>query len=931
MTFLAQVARQILQQTDVELVNTVIILPNKRATRMLQKQLALEIGRPFFLPAILTINEFIESLSPRKKLTQTELLVKLYNVYRRSGEPKYKDFHSFLSWAEIYLQDIHEIDMQLADASVIFRNLSDVKDMETSFGRDQLTEHQQYYLRFYTSLKDLYRQFNLELERESTGYEGAIYKDVACNIEQYSGKYDFRRYIFAGLSFLTPAETEIIRFYIREWKAELLFDFDKFYEESQSELLQTLKKELPLDELHWIHNDFAGIAKQITETGVSGKIPQILYVIEKINEIRKREGNLDNTVLVLADESLILPFMHFYDCQDANLTMGYPIIHTPAYHLLQSLVALAGNSRRFRDIEKNSELLIYHKDLTALFRNPLLRHCFGTEDHYEQWMRDLTGSNRIFFKIDEIPEISFFKLDFIRDTGVLFLQGLTESFLSFSMLFTEDSPFYEGIQLINEGLRQTGLFLEELNKEEEFDFSTLEYFLQQIIGKISVPLRGNMETGLQVMGLLETRALDFKNVIILSVNEGIIPMGKSQNSLILYDIKKYFNLPTYQQKDKIYAYHFFRLLQRAQNIYLIYNNDSSNTLAEKSRFLSQLEFEVKSRGLTGSIELRSDQISLLPVTGKDESVVIAKDRQVMEKLYDKTYSPTSLSVFIRCPLQFYLAEIEKISPVRTIQENIEQKVTGTILHNILEDICRKLQAQPDSFMDIIDRELKDIDSTIEKSFSDHEDVRGQDQTRGKLFLATQMVKRNLVSYLTLIRDEYREMPFDIVGIEQAFTSILTVGDKQVKLYGKADRIDRRGDQVIILDYKTGKVDPRELKYEEMETVFTESDKSKLFQLLMYGYLYDQTDHHFKRNAESVSCGIISFRTVNKNDGEYTLMPKFPDSQGKLTELITEDILETFGRSLQDLIANILDDSIPFSQTGNRDHCKYCDYTDFCGR
>ena len=292
-----------------------------------------------------------------------------------------------------------------------------------------------------------------------------------------------------------------------------------------------------------------------------------------------------------------------------------------------------------------------------------------------------------------------------------------QSFLSLLSTQTADAKAkhfdHYCLSLLCDNLQQA------LNHIQEFDPKLIDlessiFILNKLIQRISIPLKGSPSEGLQIMGLLETRALDFKNIIMLSVNEGTLPAGRSNNSLILHEVKKYFNLPTYQEKDTVYGYHFFRLLQRAEQIYLIYDNDSTNSLAEKSRFLNQLDFEVKSQEIN-NINIKELVLPTLVNTERNSTEIsITKNETILQQLKKKQYSYTHLNDYLNCPLQFYLKHIAKIKPADDISESVEQKLIGDAIHSIMEEIGQQLIKQPTDYKKIIANNIKDLDNLAQR-------------------------------------------------------------------------------------------------------------------------------------------------------------------------------------------------------------------------
>ena len=1018
MTFLQQLADAIMQRSDIPLKDTLIVLPNKRARRMLQKELAAAISQPCFSPTIFSIDEFIHKLSDYTLCDDIDLLHVLFHAYRNFEHAREEKLASFLSWAEIFIHDISEIDMQLTDASKIFGNLSDIKELETVFGRENLTANQQRYLQFYATLHSLYVTFNQLLDEEKKAYEGKIYKDTADNILRYAQKFNFKRYIFAGFQTLSPSEMKIVQYFHQEHQAELYFDIDEFYRSNYTPFISILQNKLKIKELNWIHNDYASIPKEINVVGASKSMTQILYAIEQLNRIEAEEGSLNNTVLVFADEKLLIPFIHCYDCGKANLTMGYPLAATPAYALLSTLISCARNGQRFQNMQQQDEMLYYHRDVFSFFRNPLIiNYLFKDAQKQEQFIQDLLTANSILYPHHALQ---FMDNDFPDLSGkpCKILQAITTFFeLLHSRCAEANTSAFDQhcLGLIIDRLQQANHQLQSFNTDI-FDMESAVFILTKLIQRISIPLKGSPSEGLQIMGLLETRTLDFKNIIMLSVNEGTLPAGKTSNSLILHEVKRYFGLPTYQEKDTVYGYHFFRLLQRAENIHLLYNTDSDTSLAEKSRLIKQLDFEINAQHL-GNIHLHE---FVLPTMASSEQrsneLSILKNKAIVEKLLSMEYTYTELNDYLNCPLQFYLKHIAKIEPAEDISESVEQKFIGNAIHGLLDDIGKQLAENPADYPQIIGKVLSNLDASVEEAMRKAilKDHQNQDQSKiyidlshGKSYLATEVVKKSVTSYLNKLKEDFEkaekeQYSFKILATEKRMITTIKVDQQLIRLKGFADRIDLREGIVTLLDYKTGYVDDKGLICDDLANIFSGTEHKQILQLLMYAYLYDRiqgtgdrlqgTDEgiqnskfkiqnsdklstfNFQLSTFNYACGIISFQRLYKKE-KHELYPTFqvagdsgqgtddgilnsefkiqnsenlspencnlktvtcnlsPESCNLKTfnpdNLVTPEILQLFEKHLINLLQEIIDSEIPFSQTDDEKHCRYCDYAAIC--
>jgi len=893
-SFLSFLAEKIATQNNIPFENTVVVVPNKRAKRELLRELALHFTKPIFAPNIISVNEFIESLSSLKKIDNDELLMRLFEIYKKKNAEKSDDFAAFLTWAPLFLQDINEIDMHLAEANVIFTNLSEIKTLETSFGREHLTEMQRKYLEFYAQLADLYKEFTQMLRNENLGYEGMIYRDATkdplqklkgctpqaggvvllCEhsetLNEPCGK-TYSRYVFAGINAATPAELEILQYYYVQKNAEIYFDIDTFYEEKYGDFIQEIQQKLRIPEIQK-SNHYKDIPKQIFYFGAPKRTAQVFQAIEIQNNIEQKQGNLNDTVLVLADETMLLPFVHAYNCENANITMGYPLTATfAAQQLLQ-----------FIDEEKQNNRLqkpVYHLKTQGFEFLQFLHDKFKTCEN-NPISSETENNNQLITTI--IEEVSKFLLKFFAEANTL-------------------------------------------------DFAIVEYFLQEKLNAATLSFSGNPHEGLQIMGLLETRMLDFKNIIVLSMNEGVLPKGKAAPSLLLYDIKRHFGLPTHQRKDTVFGYHFFRLLQRAENVYLIYDNESTNSLAEKSRFLEQLEFEVKKQNLQQTITINPKENFSVPFSFPENKtkISIEKTAAILKDLTTYHYSPSSLIAYVQCPLKFYWRFIEKITPHTVVfDEQNESAIIGNVIHAVLEEVFKQLQKKTVQFSTILLDFEKNIDEILFHFFKKQPELEHEDIFHGKVFLAYQIVKKTVLDYIEVIRAEWEVSVYQIICTETWLYAAVNVEGSHLRMKGKADRIEMRDNKVTILDYKTGMVDAKYLKCkaEEMKEIYTDSNYSQLFQLLCYAYLYQNDKENALLKTAEVQCGIIAFQELYKKNEEYIYYAEIDKEK-----VLSAEMLQRFEEHLKQIFSSILDVETPFSQTEEEENCKYCDYKGICNK
>lgn len=940
MNFLSTLAHHIFDAGKTDYQDVAIVVPNQRAQQRLYLEMAELVSTPVFAPTVLAMDDLVLSLSPLTPIDTPEQLVELFNVYKNAPFQNDNSFLSFMNWSRTFLHDIDEIDQYLTDATQIFTNLSDLKAIDLSFKGD-LSENQRKYLDFYVHLKDLYSAFKDHLFSLKKGYKGMIYRDVVENISTYAENFRYKKIIFAGLLSLAPAEQKIARYFRENAEVEFLFDLDEFYYKNEKlnigKMVDEVKQNVGIEKIANVSHDYREIQKKVTITGASQSMGQVYAAVQLLETMTEEERN--KTAVVFADESLLLPFIHAYGYKNCNITMSYPARHTSAFHLLQDLMTAAQNYRRLNHLDCDGRPVpsagYYHKDVFTLLQNPLFSAAlFPDIKDFSTAKQEILKLNHVFIPKPQLDEKLNTDFPNLAADGHDFLTAIRNFLEKIASLLDPDAYAIDCAVL--------NLLASELAKVDEIlthfdpvllDFRTISMFVDEQIGSLGIPFLSNPDKGLQLMGILETRTLDFENLIVLSVNEGVIPAGKSSDSLILFELKHHFNLPTYEHKDTTYAYHFFRLLQRASNIHLIYNTDTSTSANEASRFIRQLEFEVKNQNLQDSITISHRTTSVQPrIESQSQKIEITKTAETIDSLRQMNFSASVFANYINCQLQFYLKSVAKIQPQQSIDENIEQNVVGSVMHKVLEKLAGDIQKTPDDFKKIIKDYSNKLDDGIflKEIFYLNDAVRDQDLTKGKLLLAVEVVKQQLRKYFAYFERELEDnkLAIKIIAPEKKMLYGLEVKDVKFNIKGFADLVEMRDGKFAIMDYKTGKI--HNLNFDTMDNVFAEPENHQLFQLLMYAYLSWKLD---KKKPEEITCALIGFQALMAG-GQCVFSPTQPRADGKRgTEPlpITEKLLKSFEEKLISLLTEITNPQIPFAQTDNLDHCKFCDYQTICSR
>lgn len=447
--------------------------------------------------------------------------------------------------------------------------------------------------------------------------------------------------------------------------------------------------------------------------------------------------------------------------------------------------------------------------------------------------------------------------------------------------------------------------------------------VKQLVKSVSLPFYGEPLTGLQLMGMLETRTLDFENVIIVSCNEKVLPVGKSVNSFIPFELKRHFGLPTYGDRDAIFSYHFYRLLQRAKNINLLYNTEN-DTLGsgEKSRFITQLMHELPK---VNKRIVMKERIANVPISAnnKDHNIEIVKNEEVLKALEEKSktgFSPSLLNVYIKCPLQFYFKVIGKVKEDDEVEDEIGADVLGNVIHKALETLYSPYLNSKLKIEDVSEMQ-KQVEPLVKELFE--REYSTFELTKGKNLLTLKVAQRYLLSFLETEKTYIKTLGrsgniLEINNLEYEISVVSKIGDREVKLKGVVDRVDYSEGCTRIIDYKTGLVAERDLKIKSISDLFEDSSYAKSFQLLMYGWLFWKDGGR----VSSLESGIISFR--NLSSGLLNV------NVAKERRVLEQHIVD-FEEGLQSLLAEIFNPSVKFTQTLNAEDCKYCPYVEICNR
>ncbi|MBK0369779.1 PD-(D/E)XK nuclease family protein [Flavobacterium agrisoli] len=913
--FLDKIAKTILELHADKLADLVVVLPNKRAKVFLMEALSLQIQSNILAPKIISVEDFVQEVATIRAIDSIELLFEFFQVYLQiTPIERQETFESFANWGKMLLQDFNEIDRYLLNPQHILSYLKDIEDIKrwgvTVENKTQLLEN---YIDFWKLLPLYYDQLYEHLKSNNVGYQGLIYREAVGNLKQFTEKLGQKYFLFAGFNALNAAEEKIIQHLIGLQKASIYWDIDQVFlndpQHDASLFINRFKskwKQYKTHPFEWIMNDFAQ-PKNIQVIGTPKTIGQAKIVGSIVKERIAEFGvaTLKKTAIVLGDEHLLLPVLHSLpnSVEKLNITMGYSSKNNPVQILVNKFFKMHTNAMA-RD---NASYLFYYKDVLDVLNHPLVAPYAQA-----QTLVDFINKNNYTFitqrKITELYTGSseMFILLFKKWDAdcVAVLQSISDLLLQIKEKLSNDSKddvilktfVYSVFKVINKLTTYFSKY-QVINK-----IDTLYTIYKQVIELAEVSFEGEPLDGLQIMGVLESRVLDFDTVIITSMNEGKFPAGKSQNSFIPYDVKREYDLPTFKEKDAIYTYHFYHLLQRASNVYLLYNTESDGIDAgEKSRFITQLEVEKQPNHALKTTFLYPN----LPEEASSP-MVISKTSKVMERLFEiakKGFSPSSLTTYIRNPIQFYLQRILQIKEVDEVEENIALNTLGTIIHESL-----KVLFEPFIGQILTEKAIQQCFSLLEKEVLEQFKLvyKEGEINKGKNLLAFEVAKRNITNFLNLELKSIRDGEMiKIIALEQTYERELLHPDLPfpVIIKGNVDRIEERNGKLRIVDYKTGKVEKRNMVLKSWEGLTEDIKNEKIIQVLAYAFMYQEL-----ANGMPIEAGIISFKNLKAGFLPFEFKPD------KASEsIITSFIIEEYTQQIAILLKEILDEKTPFEE------------------
>ncbi len=907
-TFISETLDDILL-AHASLKDCVLVLPSQRAGVFVKSELRKKVAHGF-LPEIFTIEKFVEKIAQIKSGDTIQLLFDFYKIYCQIEEDP-DTFDVFSSWAFVALQDFNEVDQYLVNSHDIFTYLRDIQRLRkwSVKGEFKETELIKDHFKFMESLGKYYQKFYDFLLEKKTGYQGLLYREATHKVASFIEQQADKKFFFIGFNALNKAEEFLFQQFLATQRADIYWDIDRSFFESNHAAgsfirgYKTQWKYYQNRELKLVSSHFSS-PKKIEVIGATKNIAQLKYA----GEILESFESFENTALVLGDESLLSVALNSIPkkVNSINITMGYPLQNVPTSQFVVSVFQLFINQEKLQKSDTNE---FYYKDVIRFFKNPIVYQIIQKHDpelifHIQN---TISGENRSFLS-GELIQSYFADLDneVSELLSTIFAPiDTVEEFINRILYFIEavrdDVTVLEKEYLYRFYTAFTQL--KNLNNTHGYfqSIKTLFIFYRRIVASEKLSFQGEPLRGLQLMGMLETRVLDFENVIITSVNESIIPSNSTQNTFIPFDVKLQFGLPTYKEKDAIFSYHFFRLLQRAKNVYLLYNTESdSYGSGEKSRFISQLELI--------NPDITTSFLNQKVVTQKRELQEIHKHPSVLKKLEElakKGISPSAIANYLYNPIAFYKDKVLGIRELEEVEETVAANTLGTVVHDTLEELYKPYIHQ---FLKLEDLQSmqKIAKGLVEKYFRKH--FRSGEMNRGKNRLifevANRYIERFLISEKEVLKAGHQ---LKIIATEQKLETTLQIPgvDFPVKIKGIVDRIDELNGVTRVIDYKTGMVAANDLRVADLE-LLKDFKYSKAIQILLYSLLYTQDK---SIDADRLEAGIYSFKNLKNGFLRVNFSGNYRSPDYKISEERLQEAIDRIG----EVIAEIYNPLISFKE------------------
>lgn len=947
MRFLEEIAHHVINKYQGNTDAVTVVFPNRRAGLFFRKYLSEGISKPIWSPNVVSIEDFIKGLSTLESADKLDLIFELYQVFVRLNKSK-ESFDKFYFWGNILLQDFDEIDKFLVDAGLLFRNLVHIRQLENnldylnedqkqlilsfwkSFG-DKLSKEQKGFLGIWENLLQTYIRFKENLAAKNMAYDGMMYRKVTEDLSKGILDIPEGTIIFAGFNALSRSEESIIAWFAEQGRAEVFWDADDYYlndtrQEAGRYLRQMKSANTALSKTFRTSygNAFTQPDKHIQVTSVaseSGQAQEVSAILQKIN------GSIDErTAVILPNNTLLFPLLHAIPekVEKLNITMGYPLSSSALFGLLDSILNL--------QLKAENKSAFHYRNVLSILKHPALT------GHHDQEIKKLINeiqSQNMLWVSGKKLETGNTLLSLIFKIPVNDMPHYLNEIIRFVAAHSDDPIEKEFAFQFNRMLNR----LKEFQARHRLELSTGAFLkiFKQMAQAERLPFEGEPLLGLQVMGILETRNLDFDNIIVLSMSEGQVPPPPKNTSFIPHSIRKVFNLPVSDHQDAMFAYIFYRLVQRVKNIHLIYNStEGTGKSGEVSRFVRQLENE-------SAIKI-TYKTAVSEVVVEDPNVIeISKSSEIMEQLFrftsrgnfSKRLTPTAINTYLDCKLKFYFKYVMELSEQEEMAEEVDAMVFGNILHKVMESLYKPYDA--DGNRNITEEKIEKmklrVDNELQRAFAKQFGAEEKEfQFEGQNILAHAIIRKMVMKILEI---DASQTPFELLGVEAddkkgyfLNTGIAFDGETfEVGFKGIIDRIERKENHIRIVDYKTGKDEKNVANIESLFDRTSNNRNKAVLQTFIYGLLYQHA-----RGADTslpMQAALYNIRDLFRSDFSPLIQVGKGNDKTDIQDI--REFLNDFSVELGKLLEEIFNRDTTFSQTEDYKKCGFCPYIGLCNR
>ncbi len=953
-TFLKQVAHDLYNKTEGNFTKVAIVFPNKRASLFFNEYLAQESDRPIWSPTYVSISELFRQSSDLSIADPIKLVCDLYKVFQKATGSK-ETLDDFYFWGEMLIADFDDADKNMTDTHALFSNLKDLNELMDNydfleegqkealsqffhnFSINQVTELKQRFISMWNVLGDIYAEYKALLESQSIAYEGMLYRQVIEQLDVEALPYN--KYIFVGFNVLNKVEHTLFKKLNEAGKAMFYWDYDTFYlnktPHEAGEFIRRNLRDFP-SELPASFFDNLNQPKEVTFIESPTENGQVRYLPQWIRENLTSQEK--ETAVVLCNEALLQPVLHALpdNVKHINITMGFPLSQTPAYSFVNALMELHTSGYN----PNNGRYLF--AEVISVLKHPYTRQLSPEAEKLEQ---TLTRDNRFYPLPSELKQDNVLELLFTpRRNNLDLCSMLSEALKEVAVIYQQQAASHSDAfdQLYRESLFKTYTLVNRFHtliesKELNVQAGTFQRLLTRVMSSSSIPFHGEPAIGMQVMGVLETRNLDFRHLIMLSVNEGQLPKAGGDSSFIPYNLRKAFGMTTIDHKIAVYAYYFYRLMQRTEKVTLVYNTATDGiNRGELSRFMLQFLIEWGYPVLRKQLEAAQSPQDSTPI-------IIEKTPDVMERMksvFDirnnpkALISPSALNCYLDCPLKFYYKYVALLSAPDEVTADIDSAKFGSIFHYAAEHIYKDLTAHGK----LISREnletlLKDevrLQTYVDNGFKElffNLPPNEQPEYNGIQLINSAVI----VKYIQqLLRNDLRYAPFTFIGSEQRIFENIEIctstGDIQSRIGGIIDRIDSKGESLRIVDYKTGGDADTPAN---VQSLFIPDKKRSnyVFQTFLYASIVCKKLRE-KNDSRLVAPALLYIHRAASESYSPVIQMGEPRKPKEPVDNFTQHEGD-FRENLKTLLEDIFNPDISFTQTEIEDKCAYCDFRALC--